>query len=312
MKKGKVKKVQKRYLSIVLVPHSSNRVKVLRFNSFYLKLAAFFTVLVCVFVFSGLYISRLLEENEALRQNVSYLYSTTAEQNKLLQKRSEEIETLRNESAAFREIVNDRIEEFTDKFNKLTDEYLGERSPIASRAGERTETAFASDMHELKASLDRLSVLYSRSNLPDADIETAEEKINAFMEVIPTLWPLEGRITDEYGYRKDPFTGKRKFHTGLDIAADTGTPVKAAASGTVTSVYNIYATGRTVEVDHGNGFVTLYGHCSKILVEPGQQVKKGEEIAKVGNTGRSTGPHLHLEIQLYGTTIDPLEYLDQK
>jgi murein DD-endopeptidase MepM/ murein hydrolase activator NlpD len=312
MKKGKVKKVQKRYLSIVLVPHSSNRVKVLRFNSFYLKLAAFFTVLVCVFVFSGLYISRLLEENEALRQNVSYLYSTTAEQNKLLQKRSEEIETLRNESAAFREIVNDRIEEFTDKFNKLTDEYLGERSPIASRAGERTETAFTSDMHELKASLDRLSVLYSRSNLPDADIETAEEKINAFMEVIPTLWPLEGRITDEYGYRKDPFTGKRKFHTGLDIAADTGTPVKAAASGTVTSVYNIYATGRTVEVDHGNGFVTLYGHCSKILVEPGQQVKKGEEIAKVGNTGRSTGPHLHLEIQLYGTTIDPLEYLDQK
>ena len=132
------------------------------------------------------------------------------------------------------------------------------------------------------------------------------------MEVIPTLWPLEGRITDEYGYRKDPFNGKRKFHTGLDIAADTGTPVKAAASGTVTSVYNIYATGRTVEVDHGNGFVTLYGHCSKILVEPGQQVKKGEEIAKVGNTGRSTGPHLHLEIQLYGSAIDPMEYLDKK
>lgn len=312
MKKGKVKRAQKRYLSIVFVPHSSNRVKVLRFNSFYLKLTAFFTVLVCVFVFGGLYISRLLGENEVLRKNVSDLYVTAAEQNKLLQIKSEEIETLRNESAAFREIVNDRIEEFTEKFNKLTDEYLKDRSPIASRSGERTETAFASDMRGLKTSLDRLSMLYSRSDLPDADIEAAEEKINAFMEVIPTLWPLEGRITDEYGYRKDPFNGKRKFHTGLDIAADTGTPVKAAAGGTVTSVYYTYATGRTVVIDHGNGFVTLYGHCSKILVEPGQQVKKGEEIAKVGNTGRSTGPHLHLEIQLYGSAIDPMEYLDKK
>jgi murein DD-endopeptidase MepM/ murein hydrolase activator NlpD len=265
-----------------------------------------------VFVFGGLYISRLLGENEVLRKNVSDLYVTAAEQNKLLQIKSEEIETLRNESAAFREIVNDRIEEFTEKFNKLTDEYLRDRSPIASRSGERTETAFASDMRGLKTSLDRLSMLYSRSDLPDADIEAAEEKINAFMEVIPTLWPVDGRITDEYGYRKDPFNGKRKFHTGLDIAADTGTPVKAAAGGTVTSVYYTYATGRTVVIDHGNGFVTLYGHCSKTLVEPGQQVKKGEEIAKVGNTGRSTGPHLHLEIQLYGSAIDPMEYLDKK
>ena len=132
MKKGKVKRAQKRYLSIVFVPHSSNRVKVLRFNSFYLKLTAFFTVLVCVFVFGGLYISRLLGENEVLRKNVSDLYVTAAEQNKLLQIKSEEIETLRNESAAFREIVNDRIEEFTEKFNKLTDEYLRDRSRTAA------------------------------------------------------------------------------------------------------------------------------------------------------------------------------------
>jgi len=312
MKKGKAKRAQKRYLSIVLVPHSSSRVKVLKFNSFYAKMVAFFVILIAVFVFGGLYISRLLGENEALRQNVSDLYGTTAEQSMLLRKKTEEIESLKNESAAFREVVNDKIEEFTEKFNQLTDECLEERSIKISRSGERTETAFTSDMRQLKDSLDSLTLLYSRSGIPEADIEAAEEKINAFMEVIPTLWPVQGRITDEFGYRRDPFTRKRTFHKGLDIAADTGTSIKAAAGGKVTYAEYTYATGRTVRIDHGNGFVTVYGHCSKILVEPGQEVKKGEVIAKVGNTGRSTGPHLHFEIQLYGTAIDPLEYLEKK
>ena len=148
--------------------------------------------------------------------------------------------------------------------------------------------------------------------MPDADMEAAEEKIRAFMEVIPTLWPVEGRITDEFGYRKDPFTKKRTFHEALDIAADTGTIIKAAAGGKVVSTEYTYATGRTVKIDHGNGFVTIYGHCSKYLVESGQYVKKGEEIAKVGNTGRSTGPHLHFEMWLFGKAIDPLEYLEKK
>jgi len=314
MKKGKAKRAQKRYLSIVLVPHSSSRVKVLRFNLFYTKLAAFLAVLIAVFVSGGLYISKLLDENKVLRENVITLYSTTAEQNALLQKKSEEIETLRKESAAFREVVNDRIEEFTEKFNQLADEYLEERSLDlkASRSGERTEAAFVSDMRSLKESLDRLSVLYSRSRLPDADLDAVEEKINALMEVIPTLWPVEGRITDGFGHRRDPFTKKKSFHNGLDIAADAGTPIKASASGKVIYADYTYATGRTVKIDHGNGFVTVYGHCSRILVEPGQQVKKGDVIAKVGSTGRSTGPHCHFEVHLYGTAIDPMEYLEKK
>src|SRR5690606_17218772 len=125
-------------------------------------------------------------------------------------------------------------------------------------SGERTETAFVADMRSLKISLDRLGVLYSRSGLPDADLDSVEERINAFMEVIPTLWPVEGRITDRFGYRKDPFTRKKTFHYGLDIAADVGTSIKASASGKVTYVDYTYATGRTVKIDHGNGFITVY------------------------------------------------------
>ncbi len=312
MKKGKVRKSPKKYLSIVLVPHSSSHVKVLRFNAFYAKLVACFVILVAVFVSGSLYISKMLKENDALKQNLNELYVTTTEQSKLLQARSEEIGRLKDESAAFKEVVNDKIEEFTENFNSITDEYLEERTSVVNRSGERNETAFTSDMHLLKTSLDSLSLLYSRSRVPEADLETAEAKVNAFMETVPTLWPTNGRITDRFGYRKDPFNGKRKFHTALDIATDSGTPIKAAASGKVIYADYTYATGRTVKIDHGRGIVTLYGHCSKILAEPGQTVEKGEVIAKVGSTGRSTGPHLHFEILIYGTAVDPLEYLESK
>jgi len=310
MKKGKAKSSQKKYLSVVLIPHSSGNVKVLRFNAFYIKLAAFFIMLAAVFVFGSIYISNMKKENEALKRDINELYVTTTEQGKLIESKTEEINKLKEESAAFRENVNDKIEEFTDKFNKITDEYLEERSKTVSRSGVRNEADFASDLYQLKKSLDNLSELYSRSRLLNADLETAEAKISAFMETIPTLWPVRGRITDEYGYRTDPINGRRKFHTGLDIAADRGTSIKAAAGGKVIMAERTYATGLTVKIDHGRGIVTLYGHVSKLLVKPGQTVEKGDVIARVGSTGRSTGPHLHFEIHIYGSTVNPLEYLE--
>lgn len=310
MKKGKAKKTQKKYFSVVLVPHSSSHVKVFKFTSFYAKLIACVVILIAIFVSSGLYISKMLEENASLKKNLNELYSTTTEQSKLLDARSEEIERLQNESADFKEVVNDKIEEFTKNFNAITDEYIEERSQKVSRSGERTETAFTNDMRNLKGTLDSLTQLYSRSGQPNADLDAAEAKIDKFMEAIPTLWPVSGSITDEFGNRRDPFTRKIKYHTGMDIGADYGKSIKAAAGGKVVMVDYIYGTGRTVKISHGNGITTLYGHCSKILVEEGQIVEKGEVIAKVGSTGRSTGPHLHFEVQLYGTPVDPLKYLE--
>lgn len=310
MKKGKAKKTQKKYFSVVLVPHSSSHVKVFKFTSFYAKLMVCFVILIAIFVSGGLYISRMLEENKSLKQNINDLYSTTIEQSKLLDTRSDEIQRLESESAAFKEVVNDKIEKFTESFNKITDEYLEERSQKISRSGERNESEFTNDMRDLKSSLDSLTQLYSRSGRPNADLDAAEAKVDEFMEKIPTLWPVSGTITDEYGNRRDPFTRKLKFHTGLDIGTDYGKSIKAAAGGKVVSVDYTYGTGNTVKINHGNGITTLYGHCSKILVKEGQTVEKGEVIAKVGSSGRSTGPHLHLEVHIYGSTVDPLQYLE--
>ncbi|OCL27265.1 metalloendopeptidase [Orenia metallireducens] len=124
------------------------------------------------------------------------------------------------------------------------------------------------------------------------------------------IWPVRGRISSGYGYRIHPILNKRSFHNGIDIAIPTGTPIKAVKSGKVLNSGWVGGYGKTVTIDHGNGVVSLYGHNSKLLVRPGQSVKQGQVIAKSGNTGRSTGPHLHLTILINSKEINPLKYLD--
>ncbi|HHV13020.1 MAG TPA: M23 family metallopeptidase [Clostridiales bacterium] len=117
-------------------------------------------------------------------------------------------------------------------------------------------------------------------------------------------------VTSEFGYRLDPFTGQRKGHSGLDIGVAKETPIRAALDGTVRFVrYKTTGYGYHLAIDHGGGFITLYAHCSKILVTEGQVVKAGDIIAQVGSTGRSTGPHLHFEVRANGEMKNPRSYL---
>lgn len=118
--------------------------------------------------------------------------------------------------------------------------------------------------------------------------------------------PVVGRITSGFGYRVHPIFKRVRFHTGIDIAAPTGTPIRAAAAGVV--VYSGWrrAYGKTVIIDHGNGLATVYAHCSRLLVSARTRVKAGQVIATVGSTGLTTGPHLHFEVRRFGKPINPL------
>jgi murein DD-endopeptidase MepM/ murein hydrolase activator NlpD len=120
--------------------------------------------------------------------------------------------------------------------------------------------------------------------------------------------PVEGRITSGYGMRNHPIFKVRKMHTGIDIAAPTGTPIRAADAGVVVEAGYIRGYGYTVIIDHGGGVATLYAHCSALLVSAGQEVQRGQIIARVGSTGYSTGPHLHFEVRVNGEPVDPLGY----
>lgn len=119
--------------------------------------------------------------------------------------------------------------------------------------------------------------------------------------------PVDGVVTSGFGRRSDPFHGKHSFHKGLDIAAPSGTPIQPIRAGTVTSAGPRGGYGNVVVLDHGDGITSMYAHCKALKVQPGQRVEVGQIIATVGSTGRSTGPHLHLEVHQDGQAVDPVD-----
>jgi murein DD-endopeptidase MepM/ murein hydrolase activator NlpD len=125
----------------------------------------------------------------------------------------------------------------------------------------------------------------------------------------PSLWPVEGKVTSSFGEREDPFNGEGAFHAGLDISAPTGTVIRATGDGLVESAAMMSGYGRQVVIDHGHGVRTVYGHMSGMIVLAGQHVVRGQIIGYVGQTGRSTGPHLHYEVRINNVPVNPHKYL---
>jgi murein DD-endopeptidase MepM/ murein hydrolase activator NlpD len=142
--------------------------------------------------------------------------------------------------------------------------------------------------------------------------EVAQEKIarelarERYLAAIPSIWPTMGYVSSGFGYRSYPDSG---FHPGLDIVNDYGEPIVATASGVVVEAGWYAGYGYRVIIDHGNGLSTMYAHASRLLVEAGRTVKKGQEIAEIGESGFATGPHVHYQIMLWGRPIDPTPYL---
>jgi murein DD-endopeptidase MepM/ murein hydrolase activator NlpD len=125
----------------------------------------------------------------------------------------------------------------------------------------------------------------------------------------PTLWPLDGRLMSPFGSRTDPFSGEGAIHTGVDLSAHSGTPVRATGDGIVHFASWSGGYGKLVVIDHGNGIETYYGHLSEFEVIAGQEIRRGDTIGLSGGTGRSTGPHLHYEIRMGGSPVNPYKYL---
>ncbi|MGA7802595.1 MAG: M23 family metallopeptidase [Gammaproteobacteria bacterium] len=133
---------------------------------------------------------------------------------------------------------------------------------------------------------------------------------NLHKQVQPAGWPVhKGWISSYFGMRTDPFDGKREFHPGIDFAGKEGSKVMAVATGVVTWASHRGGYGNMVQINHGNGVSTRYGHNEKILVKVGQKVAKGQVIALMGSTGRSTGPHCHFEVRINGHAVNPLKYI---
>jgi murein DD-endopeptidase MepM/ murein hydrolase activator NlpD len=170
----------------------------------------------------------------------------------------------------------------------------------------RTQRDLVRLMHR---SLDQMDSELLSGEKQKAELHRFLEDQKVFLASTPSIWPAKGWLSSRFGYRQSPFTGQKEFHKGVDISARMNAPIIAPASGIITYVGKEGGYGRMVRINHGHGVVTRFAHIEKALVKKGQRVKRGETIALVGNTGRSTGPHVHYEVHLNGVPVNPLRYI---
>lgn len=214
-------------------------------------------------------------------------------------------------------ILIDSLEEYDKKLrtyaslNPIGDDLrsMGVGGSSHFHSAEGLSTDVYSDLEGLSKTLDNL---LSRSRLQKESFNNIVRYLDEkkfLREHTPSIIPVQGWFMSGFGYRIDPFTGQVKMHEGLDIAAPPGTPIIAPADGTVKFTGERRGFGLTLEIDHGYGYTTLYGHCQRIDVEEGNKVTRGDVVAHVGSTGKSTGPHLHYEVRVSQIPVNPIHYI---
>jgi murein DD-endopeptidase MepM/ murein hydrolase activator NlpD len=161
----------------------------------------------------------------------------------------------------------------------------------------------------LRQQMETLQDLMEKQEISFRELEQNLKHKQKLLAHTPSIWPTSGWLTSGFGYRRSPFTGLKEFHKGLDIATKKGTPVIATGDGFVAEAGKDTELGKYIRIDHGFGFSTYYCHLAEILVKRGQRIKRGQIIGKVGNTGRSTGTHLHYEVRVNGLAVNPLRYI---
>ncbi|PID81611.1 hypothetical protein CSA17_00810 [bacterium DOLJORAL78_65_58] len=189
---------------------------------------------------------------------------------------------------------------------------VGGRSASLIRPGEDIELASAG-VGELTRLGDEIKLLVRQARIQKQGYKAMLDTLAAretMRDRIPSIRPLDtGWVSSRFGRRNDPFTGRGRFHHGLDFSVPKGTEVRATADGTVILVQQQRGLGKVVKVDHGDDVVTVYGHLDAFDVQKGDKVRRGQVIARSGNTGRSTAPHLHYEVRLGGRSVNPLPYI---
>jgi murein DD-endopeptidase MepM/ murein hydrolase activator NlpD len=290
----------KPFYTLLILPHSRNRFHKLQVSrGFLLSMAVLVaTALLAVLGAPHLFfkvlsqatvVDQLVQDNQRLRESTARFESTLVD-------------------------ISERLNGFEDRSERMAAVLGVEELPLSQPSGgggdgsaphSRGLTLFD---QELEAVRDRTSVL--NQSLEQLD-EAFQERLR-FLSSTPSIMPVQGWFSHGFGWRKDPMTGKRAFHRGMDIVADAGTPIRAPADGVITRTARVADYGKMVDMSHGFGYSTRYGHMSEILVRNGQRVRRGDVIGRIGSTGRSTGPHLHYEVFRDGRRVNPWKYLGQK
>ncbi len=291
----------RKFYTILILPHADSRMRKIHLSrNFVLAMAGLLAALLLAGASAPHLLLRMTTQDGAMGR--------LAEENQVLREEKLKFE---NSLTAMR----GRLEKNEQYAGKLA-EALGVDGLPTSEPAAGGARAIRPSMLNLQRALDEdMQTLGDRASGLDRSIEMIDEAWNERLELLaatPSVRPVRGFFSHGYGWRKDPFSGKREFHQGVDIVANKGTPIRATADGVITRATRYMGYGKMVHISHGYGMATRYAHMSEILVRPGQRVNRGDVIGKVGSTGRSTGPHLHYEVFKSGRRADPRKYLGDK
>ncbi len=302
-------------ISLIIMSNTGSPVKHLSLSKTLLRFLGLFFAAGMIFfgfvIYDYYHLKTTLSDNRELESNISNLSDEIISQRKQIQKFAGQINSLKSQVVALNNFENKiriiaNIEKTNDQDSLFgvggsIPEDLAAQIPLKEK-----HNRLVREMHEQAQQLETAAITQKEGF--ESVYKFLEEHRNLLAST-PAIRPTKGWTTSDFGYRISPFTGLREFHKGLDIATRKGTPIIAAADGTVTYVGHKGFLGNTIVIDHGHGMATRYAHLDKALKKRGEKVKRGDAIARVGSSGRTTGPHLHYEVHLNGIPINPQKYV---
>jgi murein DD-endopeptidase MepM/ murein hydrolase activator NlpD len=294
--------------TILLVPDATNRVKRFKVPSFLpvffglilVSCAAFLVFIIRDYQSMKIHspqLVRLEKENELQKRQLDQLA-------KRIDQTTKKLYELKEFDRKLRIMVNLETSEGKKEFQGV-----GGSDPILFQPQHNMAKTHKDLVRSMHSAIDNLDSEIALCEKDKTELHKFLENQKVLLASTPSIWPTNGWLSSRFGYRISPFTGKKEFHRGIDIATRMGAPIVAPADGIVLKIYSDHGYGKVLAVSHGYGVITRYAHLNKALVKKGQYVKRGETIALVGNSGRSTGPHLHYEVHLNRVAVDPLRYV---
>lgn len=293
--------------TIMVVPKATSKIRSFKVSEKAIHITI--SALILVLVTTGIFTYRYISFHNKARQLVPLRRDYN--QQKL------QLQTLAQTTTNLKKDI-DRLEKFNSKFRVIVglpqlEENIHQVSGLGGgledtflEFAQRRENEFINRMQKELTEL-CLKVQKQQDNLQSLS-DVVEDK-KSLLACTPSIWPTRGWLTSGFGYRNSPFTGQREMHKGLDIATRFNQPVRATADGVVTFAGRKGSLGKVIVIEHGYGYSTRYGHASRLVAKVGSRVKRNQVIAYVGNTGRSTGPHLHYELRINGVSANPFNYL---
>ena len=300
--------MDKDYFNILIFGQKTSKTQHLRIHKKTFKIGLYllaFCTLLTIFFFcdyiqvrkKGFELTRLRHETEEQRSKIHFFSSKIEDLEKQLSR-------LQDFDKKIRIIANLEKGQETTSFVGM-----GGPSPSDVREKLKAEQDETGLVQQMRTDVERLT---SEAVSREESLSELEKLLFTKKEMLthtPSIWPVHGWITSGFGFRTNPFTGLNQMHEGLDISNREGTSVIAPADGIVSATGKDFSYGNVVVISHGFGITTRHNHLSKILVGAGQRVKRGDKIAEVGTTGRSTGPHLHYEVRVNGIPVNPARYI---